>query len=342
MASATLCISGFSRETEPGVRSAFEAANARLGGQWTLASENDASVVLIDLDSVAGYMIWLKARGAGKTTIGVSAGNRADTDHLINPPVQAEALAKVLDGVLHALPASAKLTGPAPSMPPLAAATEEAEIGRITGPAPTPPPPAPVPTPAPAPVPAPAAMPTEPAAVDPARVTGSQAAFRARPMRLVDILHSGSLGMLKWQLPDAPLLVIDGASQTYLGGNALKPLLPYAEAAVKDGDLVSIDADEFAQHKARLGSQPLSRLLWLAALAGGHGGILGGHDPNARYKLNKWPQTEREFPKHFRIATAMMKGPAKLTEIAEASGMTLAEVTDFVNASLATGYASPV
>ena len=53
------------------------------------------------------------------------------------------------------------------------------------------------------------------------------------------------------------------------------------------------------------------------------------------------PQIEREYPKHFRIATVMMKGPAKLTEIAEQSGASLGDVTDFVNAGLATGVVVP-
>jgi hypothetical protein len=38
----------------------------------------------------------------------------------------------------------------------------------------------------------------------------------------------------------------------------------------------------------------------------------------------------------------MMKGPATLDEVAAASGVPLAEVVDFVNASLATGYAEHV
>src|SRR3546814_16470166 len=66
---------------------------------------------------------------------------------------------------------------------------------------------------------------------------------------------------------------------------------------------------------------------------------LPGYDPDGCYKRNKWPQTEREYPRHFRIATAMMKGPATLAEIAGASGMPVADVADFVNASLATGFA---
>jgi hypothetical protein len=64
-----------------------------------------------------------------------------------------------------------------------------------------------------------------------------------------------------------------------------------------------------------------------------------GFPEDAQYRLTKWPQTEREFPRHFRIATAMMKGPATLGEIAEASGVPVSDVADFVNANLATGFA---
>jgi hypothetical protein len=70
--------------------------------------------------------------------------------------------------------------------------------------------------------------------------------------------------------------------------------------------------------------------------------LLPGHDPNGQYRLSKWPQTEREYPKHFRIATAMMKGPATIDDIAAASGVDRGEIADFINANLATGYAEPV
>ena len=73
----------------------------------------------------------------------------------------------------------------------------------------------------------------------------------------------------------------------------------------------------------------------------GNGGLVG-LDPQGRFQLNKWPQTEREYPRHFRIATQMMRGPATVAEIAEASGVPAADVADFVNANLATGFAEPV
>ena len=71
----------------------------------------------------------------------------------------------------------------------------------------------------------------------------------------------------------------------------------------------------------------------------GKGQLLPGYDPLGKFRLGKWPQTEREFPKHFRIATAMMKGPTTIDELAAASGVDRAEVVDFVNANLATGFA---
>src|SRR3546814_645875 len=102
----------------------------------------------------------------------------------------------------------------------------------------------------------------------------------------------------------------------------------------------SIDDAAWASESAKAGdAQPLQRLQWLDALVAGSGELLPGYDPDGSYKLNKWPQTEREYPRHFRIATAMMKGPATLAEIAGASGMPVADVADFVNASLATGFA---
>ena len=179
---------------------------------------------------------------------------------------------------------------------------------------------------------------------DPARSTGQMQAMPPalpRDPMLGDYLKPGMLsGPVKLQLAGAPLLVLDPGSQTYAGASALKVFLPYAEAVLRESDFSPIDANELAVHVKQLGgSQPWIRLAWLSGLASGKGMVMPGVSPNSRFKLVKWPQSEREFPKHFRIATIMMKGPALLTEIADQTGATLAEVTDFVNANLATGYA---
>jgi hypothetical protein len=162
-----------------------------------------------------------------------------------------------------------------------------------------------------------------------------------RDPMLGDYLQPGALpGPVKLKLGDAGALVLDPQTRTYLGPTALKGFMPYAKAVIRRDEWVAITPAELERLKGELGgAQPYLRLQWLAALQAGNGQIAHGFDQNQKYKLAKWPQIEREFPKHFRIATAMMKGPQLLTEIAEGSGATLAEVTDFVNASLATGFA---
>ncbi|WP_295362225.1 hypothetical protein, partial [Arenimonas sp.] len=184
--------------------------------------------------------------------------------------------------------------------------------------------PAPAAAPQPEPEPAPAAAPAP--ATDP---------------RLADFLRPGALaGPVRVQVEGAPPLVIDPAGQVYLSGQALKPLAPYATADIRESDLEPVDPARLPALATELGgSHPLGRLAWLLALAGHGGQLAPGHGLNDRYKLLKWPQTEREFPRHFRIATVMMKGPALLTEIAELSGVPLPEVCDYVNAALAAGVA---
>src|SRR6185503_13044951 len=115
---------------------------------------------------------------------------------------------------------------------------------------------------------------------------------------------------------------------------------PYCLGTIKRSEWKPVVASELAQLRgAAGGAQPLSRLIWLYTLLNSHGHLLAGLDINARYKLTRWPQIEREFPKHFRIATVMMKGPATLTDVADQSGATLSDVVDFVNAYSVIGVA---
>ncbi|KFN43353.1 hypothetical protein [Arenimonas oryziterrae] len=340
MSRHTLCFTGFSRDEAAAVQSQFEQIRSRLGSDWAIEQEADAQVLVIDMDSMYGHMTWLKAHNSGKTTVGLTAGSRSETDHVLTRPLSNDALIAVLEQIAGQIPTAtvqtdalaARITGQQAAMPPVSP--------RSTGQQPAMPPrPA---EPAPAPV-SPRTTGQMPAmGVDPVRTTGQMPAMPAREPALADFLRNGALaGPVKLQLPGAPLLVLDPGSQTYLGGTPLKVFQPYAEAVVRADDFTAIDAGELKLLSGQLGgAQPFSRLAWLCALVGGKGVIAPGYDPNAQYKLVKWPQTEREFAKHFRIATVMMKGPARLTEIAEQSGVPLAEVTDFVNANLASGYAA--
>ena len=323
MASATLCFSGFSRDEIAQIQQQFGQANAETGSRWTLASEADARVLVIDMDSMYGHMTWLKAREGGKLTVGFTAGERAETDLLLKRPTSAAAL-KVLLGQLEA---HTPIAAPAPAPPPVAA------IASSVVPAP----------PAQAPVDAPAAVRSNPSADYIAAVTtGQMAAMQpvvAHEPRVSDFMASGVLGgPARLHTPGAPVLAFDPASQTYAGSATLKPLLPYVNAVIRETEFEAIEQSEFERIKSAAGgAQPYMRLLWMCGLTVGNGHLLPGYNPARKFVLTKWPQIEREYPKHFRLATVMMKGPAFVREIAESSGVPESEVIDFINAGLLTG-----
>lgn len=309
MTTRSICFAGLSRDEQASVEAAFKQANA--AHRWALANENEAEAVVVDMDSMYGQMSLMKAMSAGKTVVALTAGGRVDTDYQLARPVTAEGIATLLGQLESQAPPVA--AEPAPEAEPAPAPVAAAE-------------PAPVPEPSPAPEPEPIPAPEPPA--DP---------------HLADYLRPGALsGPVRVQLADAPALVLDPGKGVYLGGATLKPLLPYATAIIREGDLEPVDPAQLPALATELGgSHPFHRLAWILGLGGHNGSLAPGYNPNDRYKLLKWPQTEREFPRHFRIATVMMKGPALLTEIAELSGASLAEVTDYVNASLAVGVAEP-
>lgn len=311
----TLGLTGMDPATEADLKAAFAEANRSLGGRWQLASEGDADYLVVDMDSMYGPMSWLKLHAAGKTVIGLTSSPRTQTDFLLQRPFTAQALANVLDslGAQAADPVAAEMKTAVPSgMTPAPQAVdqlpEETPMEAHAEPVPTPAPPAP-----------------------------------ARDPVFSDWLAPHMLsGKLRYERDGGPVLLIDADARQYHGPGGLKPLASYFEGHVRAEDFKPADPSAWSTEAAGLGAaQPLSRLAWFGGLQAGRGALMEGFDPQGKYLLTKWPQTEREYPKHFRIATAMMKGPATLAEIAEASGVPVADVADFVNANLATGFAEP-
>src|SRR5690606_1694849 len=157
-------------------------------------------------------------------------------------------------------------------------------------------------------------------------------------------LVPGALGSrVRFRSADGTVLLIDPDAGSWHGPTALKSLAGCFEGVLADEDFAPLDDPAWQREAAAAGApQPLARLRWLGGLLAGNGALLPGYAASDRFQLNKWPQTEREYPRHFRIATQMMKGPATLAEIAQASGVPEADVADFINANLATGFAEAV
>ena len=336
-------MTGMDPQTGAALNEALLQATRQLGGAWRVVDDQDADYVFVDMDSMYGPMSWLRLHAAGKRVIGVTSASRTQTDFHLAKPFDAESVAALLQSIAQ-VPATGTNT-PAQSTP-----TAEPVVVPASAT------PAPVPTDqlpeeavaprdeeqAPSMVEPVVAIPASaPAAPEPAPMPAVPEPEPQRDPVFVDWMVPGALsGRVRYRRGDGPALLIDADARQYHGPAALKPLADSVSGTVQRHDFLMVPATDWpAEAKAAGEPQPLARLQWYAGLVAGHGVLLPGHDPMAKYRLTKWPQTEREFPKHFRIATVMMKAPATLAEIAEGSGVGVDEVTDFVNANLATGYA---
>ncbi len=358
--SFTLGLTGMDQATETALKAAFGDAVGRIRG-WSMVAENDANYIIVDMDSMYGPMSWLRLHAAGKQVIALTSAPRTQADFRLPRPFDSHQLAALLSEI-SGIPAEAPAAPPAPVVVP-SLRPVEAPV-RIPEPAPpavvAPPPPAPAPPPPPAPVPPPVAVsappaPTAPPASAPAPVAApvvaapaaaaaeEPAAQATRSTAFSHWLRPGALtGRARYQGGKGPELFIDFTQRQYFGPATLKPLAEYFVANVGLRDFEQLDDRAWQTGIASLGEvQALARLQWFGGLLAGEGKLLPGFDPEGRFVLSKWPQTEREYPRHFRIATAMMKGPSTIAEIAAASSVPAVDVIDFINANLATGFAEP-
>ena len=174
-------------------------------------------------------------------------------------------------------------------------------------------------------------------AVAPPVVQPPPAAPRER--RLSDWLSEGVLlSPVILSADGIPELVLDPANKVFYADGNLRALAPYCTSVTAREHWQDASPAKVAELQAAGKAQPYARLLWACHALGSNGQLTSGMDINAKYKLARWPQIEREFPKHFRIATVMLKQLATLAEIADLSGAALTDVIDFTNAYNATGY----
>lgn len=326
----TLGTTGMDSKTKAEVQAAFKAANAETGNLWTLVDGDDADYIVIDMDSLYGPMSWLRLHAAGRKVVGLTSVDRNQTDYRLPRPISANDFSVLLSEIAVDAPVEAAAAkAAAAKIEPVATKVEAA-----------PPQPAAEPEPVAAAVPAPEPVPEPVPAPEPEPIPEPVIELPADRGLARWLLTGGLDRRVRLQRGDGPVLLVDPRTRVWHGPATLKPLLGYFEGMLQLEDFATPDAAAWESEAAAIGAaQPLSRLQWLGGLLAGHGALLPGLDPDGKFRLLKWPQTEREYPKHFRIATAMMKGPATVAEVAEASGVAKEDVADFVNANLATGYA---
>ncbi|MGQ0799479.1 MAG: hypothetical protein ACT4NL_05115 [Pseudomarimonas sp.] len=304
----TLGLSGLDRDEETLFRQLFDAV--REPG-WALAPENEAGVLLIDFDSMYGQMTWLRAQGGPRPIVALTAGTRADATMVLKRPVSEKALRDLLRKLVNQVPAESVAE-------PNQVTAGAALIAETSPP--------------------PASLVSEPALEPAVEFALPEAAPMPLQRTLLDFLRPGVLSGPASLRDAQPSLVVDVAAGHYLGGAALKPLAPLCARALDDEDWQLLSPGEYAELRAQSGeAQPLTRLLWLAGLHGFDGQLCPDLSDALRFKLAKWPQSEREYPRQIRIATALLKQFGNVEEMAAASGATAAEVADYINAFHAVG-----
>lgn len=336
MTALTLTLNGLEEDDIADFRRVFGKLRGSLEADWRLTDDADASLRVIDIDSIYGHMDWLKAVGSGeRAAVYTSAQYARETELCLFKPLAADNLADVLNAVSAELgvqravaaarpPARTEDAAPAP-----AARVTETAAASVVPSVVAKPPPSPVATPVP-PAPAPAPAPVVERDSEPE----AAATVEDAPVTIGEALRKGSIAAPVRITVGEEAWVIDPEREAYHGTEKLKPL---AEALGQGLDALG-PVDVIALETARRSpAQPLARLRWFAGLMVTPGRLHDGLASDSRYMLSRWPQIEREFPRHFRIATAMMKQPGTLSEIATACGVPEPDVADFINAGDAIG-----
>jgi hypothetical protein len=319
----TIHIVGAPADVAARITALLDELRTRFDARWRIADYASAELLLIHTDSVYGHMDWLKAEGNSRLVAALTSTPEAYTFGLPTPVAPADLIA-MLNRV------GAHLAGePLPAKGPAAKAAAEVPAAPATVAAPTS-----AATPAPA-------SPSMPMTAMPApATTHAHVPDTTSGASLLDLINGKTpmYGRLHLQASGLPELFIDTHDQTWHSTASLKGLTPWCTRAFAHGDVQVTGEADFTRHTTTLASQPLARLKWLAHLVRSDGELEAGLDAKGRYKLSRWPQSEREFPKHFRIATVMLKQACTVDEIAAQGGAGTADVANFINAYNAIGY----
>lgn len=305
-----LALQGASDDDASRLRDLLAQAESSLDSAWTIEAESDADLLVIDIDTVYGHMDWLRAHSSGRPVAVLTEHTQfEDADLILHKPLALGNVIDVLQRVAAQIPERAHPVRREPVTPVVRMPAAPAPVAAAPS------------TPAPAPVAAPPAPPVP------------------RERRLADWAQDGALDVAVRLVADgSPELVLDPSTKSYFVEGTLRSLAPYCARTITREDWQPVSAADLSRLRESGKGQPFVRLVWLSHALGSNGQLAAGLDMNGKFKLARWPQIEREFPKHFRIATVMMKQAATLTEIADQSGASVADVIDFTNAYNASGH----
>lgn len=155
---------------------------------------------------------------------------------------------------------------------------------------------------------------------------------------LVEFLGDGLLGgPSRIAPPDLPPLVLDPKERVYHCAAPLPALEPYCRLQMKRSYWLPLTGADLALVRGESDPQTYDRLRWLDALVRRTGSLARHLDPGGTYRLRQWFRIAQDYPRAYRISAALLR-PARLHDVAAATGLPMAEVFDVVNAWDAIGY----
>ena len=344
--SLTLGLTGMDPATETALKAAFTDANAQLGGRWQLLPETEAEHVMVDMDSMYGPMSWLRLHAAGKRVIGLTTAPRTQTDFRLGRPFDARVVVALLRSIASRPGRRRCRRGACAGYASSASrrrGTDARRHARQRNPRPSC---RQSKHPSPAAVEAAGTSPDAPRQPSPELAPTRRQAASPRHRHAILSSPTGSrparlTGRVRYRAGDGPALLIDPATRSYHGPATLKPLAACFDGVVAARGFRGRRRRRPGPAKARRPA-PRNRCCacngW-AACSPARARCCRATIPRAASSSTSGRRPNANIPKHFRIATAMMKGPATLAEIAEGSGVPVEDVADFVNANLVTGFA---
>lgn len=164
---------------------------------------------------------------------------------------------------------------------------------------------------------------------------GASAASGKHPLR--DYLGKNLLGgPARASLEGAPELVLDPKARVFHAHGGLAALTPYCMADLARSAWHPVTTQDLSRLRAQQPALPYAHLQWLDAFVHAGGRLARHLDPGGRFRLKGAALTGADVPHHARIVAALA-APAKLNEIAAASGAPMAAVFDLVSAYDAIG-----
>jgi hypothetical protein len=155
------------------------------------------------------------------------------------------------------------------------------------------------------------------------------------PLR--DYLRKNLLGgPARAALEGAPELVLDPKAQSFHASGGLAALAAYCKTDLARSAWRPVTTQDLSRLRAQQPARPYAQLQWLDAYVHAAGRLARHLDPGGRFRLKGSALTGTDVPHHAAVVAALA-APAKLNEIAAASGAPMAAVFDLVTAYDAIG-----